>query len=161
MVPSLVTFISFLIAYQYLGRHDGPAESIRYSRHASITIRIFTLTFLICNVPYFIFMCTLTAVFFMENGSEIRFHPIFLYFGVISRVAMPAINTVINPAILYTRMKKFHEWVDNKKRRLAATKTIMLRRMGTSSGPDHPITTNIVVSEAPGDHDVITDNLPS
>ena len=115
-VIPLVCFMSFLVSCQVLSSslssHTGAVStSASRKKRAAVTVTIFTATFILCNLPYFVvtvlyFVSLITAPqdypepffssFFMEN-----------YAWLLSKVHFTVLNAALNPALYFLRFRGF------------------------------------------------------
>ena len=114
IVPSLVTFVCFVIGTRFLiTRPPLNAESDRKFRRVSVTVSMFTAAFLLCNTPCFLYyIFEVIASFndrvleFILNSNNFRFYGRLLlqYFVIM-------LNAAINPILYLSRMRGFQRWI--------------------------------------------------
>ena len=115
VLPSVVTFICFLISTHFLmTRPVLTNDGDRKFRRASITISIFTAVFLACNAPSFIyFIIFVSTKDYHDINIKIENRD-FKYYGHIIILFFPIfLNTVLNPLLYLLRMKEYQRWVGN------------------------------------------------
>ena len=112
-VPSIITFISFLVSVIRLTCHEPIRGAQNHKKEASNTIAIFTGCFIFCNMPYCI-MLTLENVRIHSHlpypGPYLKNRVMFWYAWPVSCVAFIVLNSAINPVLYYMRMTAFKKW---------------------------------------------------
>ena len=115
-VIPLVCFISFLVTCQVLSSslpsHTGTVStSSSRKKRAAVTVTIFTATFLLCNLPYFVvnvlyFVSLITAP---QDYPEPFFSSFFMdnYAWLLSKVHFTVLNAALNPVLYFLRFRGF------------------------------------------------------
>ena len=113
-VPGALVFTSVIVATCTLRGERTEANSARKHR-ASVTIVIFTATFLVCNLPCFLNHMVLTVVRWDSTYQGSLYYNKFMFFysWVISEIHTSALNALLNPILYFIRMADLREWFFN------------------------------------------------
>ena len=112
-IPSVITFLSFVISAVQLSCQGSIRGSLQHKREASNTIAIFTGCFIFCNLPYCL-MLILENVRIQSHepypGPFLKNEVLFWYAWPVSSVIFIVLNSAINPVLYYMRMSGFRKW---------------------------------------------------
>lgn len=117
LLPSFVVLISLFVCSITLVRQSGEFQSERRARYrrVTVTIAIFAVTFLVCNIPSFAIQLNfLIAGQFRnvleekENGKEIAMT---WYSHLIAFFFLTLFNTTVNPCLYLLRMLDYRRWL--------------------------------------------------
>ena len=81
---------------------------------ATVTILIFTGTYVVFNIPIFVLFVLRLLLFPLKEKYPGRFFSnwfIYRYGWNLCKMLLPAINSALNPIIYYTRMNRFKAWL--------------------------------------------------
>ena len=110
ILPSILIFISLVMSSVSLivGRRNITTENEREARHASITITLVIVVFLLCNMPTFVYQLLLN---FQPSLLEAKKHnEMFKKYGNLILLYVPYIlNAALNPLVYWLRMSPFRE----------------------------------------------------
>jgi hypothetical protein len=112
-VPVLPMLISAILSVYVLER--GNKDGNRGKKYASMTIVLFTLLYVVLNVPtliYWILMLT-----HLQSGyttSLLNFdHPYYFYFNFVEVLSV-ALNSLLNPVLYLLRMKELRKYLSSQ-----------------------------------------------
>ena len=107
-LPSVVTFLCFLWSSWFLvSRRTFGRKDEQKFRRVSVTITIFTVVFLLCNIPCFLYQ--LLAV--LARDLRIFGDQQFLHYGLLMMQFFPIfLNAIINPLIYLLRIRGYQSW---------------------------------------------------
>ena len=112
-IPPIVSFISLLICGICLKRSSISATQ-KHRKKAFVTIALFTGSFLLCNLPYFInMMIAIEALIFnkTQQDHEKKVTPYMNYLDMISKINGAVLSSTINPFLYFYRMQVFRKSV--------------------------------------------------
>ena len=112
ILPCLIVLISFLVSAIFLCRRKAvKSEDKRKFRRASITIALFTMIFLLCQLPSFMLQVT----YLVSATQTLHFSINFSRYGyLMSEFFLPLLNSAANPCLYFLRMSKFRMWIGEK-----------------------------------------------
>ena len=112
ILPCLIVLISFLVSVIFLCRRKTvKSEDKRKFRRASITIALFTMIFLLCQLPSFMLQVT----YLVSVTQTLSFSNNFSRYGyLMSEFFLPLLNSAANPCLYFLRMSKFRMWIGEK-----------------------------------------------
>ena len=110
-VPSIVTFVSFILSANKLFRQRVP-PSKELAHRASVTIAIFTAVFMACNIPFLgnTILFIISRELYSYPGHIYSSKFMYSYSWVTSKVLFVVINATLNPIVYFTRMSGFSTW---------------------------------------------------
>ena len=117
MVPSIVVFISFTASTITLFKKKTPTSSKdKKFRRASITISMFTATFLVCNIPCFLYQ--LNRTLYRSSGNKLGISPdqtgqFQWYSSLVLQFFTTYLNAACNPCLYFLRMSPMIQWLRN------------------------------------------------
>ena len=127
-LPAIIIFFSFIISVLVMKRSMSSSNGLGVAKstsrdstkkQATVTIIVFTLTYIICNIPHFINMVawivTMSLPGCTQNNSCYPgplYNNSFMYWFSwnISEVLSVLVNCACNPVIYYFRIAKFRNW---------------------------------------------------
>ena len=103
-LPSIVTFVCFLWSSWFLvSRRTFGRKDEQKFRRISVTITIFTVVFLLCNVPCFLYQMLAVRKIFSDQQ--------FLHYGLLMMQFFPIfLNAILNPLIYLLRIRGYQSW---------------------------------------------------
>lgn len=122
LAPPVVVFISLLVVVAHLTKKKAAKRtsmlcmSLHESngfRRVTVTIALFTGTFLLCNLPFFslitfyAFLPTLTTA---EYNAILGLYTITWYGNLVFGIHLTVLNAVLNPVLYLARMPSFRRW---------------------------------------------------
>ena len=114
-IPPIITFLSFTASIVKLNLKSSVASTGSGHRNskATKTITLFTIIFLLCNLPYFTLnvLDTLTSVFYSYPGPLFSGPFMTWYSWAVAKVLFTGLNAVVNPVLYFWRMKKFRDGI--------------------------------------------------
>jgi hypothetical protein len=88
-------------------------ESRRKSKEVSITIALFSATFLTCNLPLFTQQLLSNCISWFELDNFLDKNPFMFWYGwLLSHFFFTVLNSALNPVLYHMRFKMFREWVN-------------------------------------------------
>ena len=149
-LPAILIFFSFVTSVVAMKRSMSDSNGLPKSaardatkKQATVTIIIFTLTYIICNLPHFINMVSWIITMSLPGCTKhnscypgpLYSNPFMYWFSWnISEVLSVLINCACNPVIYYFRIGKFKTWVLH----LFVPKTVVGYSIGTARMADNP-----------------------
>ena len=113
IVPSLIIFISFLIALGRLQTLPKATSSDIKIHRASVTMTIATAIFLTLNLPFFMILSALIYDDNTNSSDKIlkKFPVVTAHMWPISKVVLVALNASVNPVLYICRISRFRRWL--------------------------------------------------
>ncbi|KAL5271272.1 hypothetical protein ACHWQZ_G001795 [Mnemiopsis leidyi] len=113
-VASIATFIAFTASIAKLGKSKKTGSMEKIYR-ASVTIAIFTLVFLVCNLPYFLNMLVYAISMYLTHPDYppgvYKKYFMYYYSFPVSKVVFITLNAACNPILYICRMTDFQKWI--------------------------------------------------
>ena len=113
-LPSIFTFVSFLMSTsQLLKGHQVTAASRFKKRQASITIALFTGTFLICSSVFFVNCIAVTLLMYYDKFQDsvyIKNWFVKYYAMLVADIFLPCLNSALSSLIYFCRMGIFSKF---------------------------------------------------
>jgi hypothetical protein len=124
-LPPILTFMTLVVSViklKHSARRYSAVQSDQYrsakildrwKHRAGVTITMFTILFLVCNLPLFInLMHNMTTRFFGVEYPGVYFGSRFMfwYSWHIARMESVVVNAALNPILYYCRMMRFRGW---------------------------------------------------
>ena len=135
ILPCLIVLISFLVSVIYLSKNGAVrSEDKRKFRRASITIALFTMIFLLCQLPSFMLQVT----YLVSVTQTLSFSNNFSRYGyLMSEFFLPLLNSAANPCLYFLRMSKFRMWIEERVKRCCFVRYIrgQITGIGTQDAP--------------------------
>ena len=113
-IISIAVFISFFLSSAVLLRRKNfGCEGDRKSRDVSVTIALFTVVFLFCNLPLFSIQLTDSCLnWFKLDRSFFDRSPFVMWYGwLLSHHFFTTLNAALNPCLYFLRMRKLRIWM--------------------------------------------------
>ena len=114
LAPSLIIFISFIISLLKMKECQSVSKTSHQKIHqASLTVALFTLIFLILNLPFFVVLTCLTVDSIVASYPGPVFTKWFMHWHAfpLSKVVLVVLNASLNPVLYSFRMVKFTRWL--------------------------------------------------
>jgi len=114
--PPIITTISFT-AFLFLLFRNGQISKTNKKKHqAAVTMGIFTILHLACNLPCFLnnILWFITELEYSDDWPEPFYGSKFMlyYSWLISDVVSMVLNATLNPVLYFYRMKSLRDWVN-------------------------------------------------
>ena len=117
-IPAVLTTASFVLSTVSLNlQHQQVGISRARNLHrASVTLLLFTATFLLCNLPTFtnISLYTYSGLGAKYPGEVYSSNFMYFYSWVLSAVLAPGLNSTLNPVLYFYRMPGYRAWLCNR-----------------------------------------------
>ena len=112
-LPSFITFFCFVASTWFLmTRATLLNVDERKFRRVSVTITIFTVIFLICNIPCFVYQMFSFLSWDFPELLNVFDHRYFNYYGPLLLQFFPIfLNSAINPSVYLLRMRGYQNWI--------------------------------------------------
>eukprot|EP00116_Pleurobrachia_bachei_P005550 sb/3465812/ len=113
-VPSVITFFSFAITIAKLSQNCNSFIQKQRNKRASVTAAIFTVVFLLCNLPFFTLMVlnTVTRAVGYKYPEPFFTSPFMVeYSFLVAKIVLTVLNATINPIVYYHRIRDFRRWI--------------------------------------------------
>ena len=115
MLPSVVVFISFTASTVSLyKRNSVKSEKDEKFRRATVTIALFTVVFLVCNIPCFLYQLNVIIYRLSAHtvGLDVNKPGSFYWYGsLVSQLFTTFLNAALNPCLYFLRMRPMRLWI--------------------------------------------------
>ena len=112
-LPSVVTFVCFLWSSWFLvSRRTFGRKDEQKFRRISVTITIFTVVFLFCNIPCFLYqILSFLSYYNFSAVMKIFTNRHVMHYGLLMMQFFPIfLNAIINPMIYLLRIRGYQSW---------------------------------------------------
>jgi hypothetical protein len=90
----------------------GSARSVLLKRHATVTIVLITVVFLVLNLPTFVvYLLKLIALLSPSSGDLFTSDFMRCYVWGLTRVVLYSMNAMLNPIIYILRIRHYRTWI--------------------------------------------------
>lgn len=107
LVPLGVAVSFILSSVSLLRRKASYTVDDKRFKKVTITIALFTLTFMVCYLPSFVLHLVLAV---SQWSKTIDTHFQYWYDWLVSYILLTNLNSMINPCLYYLRMPRFRRW---------------------------------------------------
>ena len=118
VLGTLVVFVSFIMSLRKVAvmrRNTIQNANQEKFVDVSVTITLFTATFLMCNLPQLLLQTWANIIYFTGTEDYFAKNSAYSWYGlVIAHVFLTTFNAASNPCLYLTRMLKYRAWLRSK-----------------------------------------------